>query len=340
MKPDTLKLIRKNLPRIILLLIISFKGVIAQDLHFSLFNASPLFINPAHTGNFEGDWRLSGNYRDQWRTLSTPYTTAAVSFDKGFIIQNRKIAAGINFFTDNSGGIGLASNKLYLSGAYFKHLEKHIFIFGLQAGYVFRSYGSGNLTFPSDYNHDDGKFFTGSNKGELKSYPDINAGAIWKSSFTIFEPEAGIAVSHLNNPNESFFDAKEKLPLRFTFHGKVKTKITDELYLRPSVLLMNQLKAREMMLGTDVGIKILKRGSNVKEVFAGVYMRDAYFTHSDAISVVGGITVSRIDIIGGYDFNVSGLKTATGKRGAFEISFIFKSISTVLNSYSIPCERF
>ncbi|NJK86635.1 MAG: type IX secretion system membrane protein PorP/SprF [Bacteroidales bacterium] len=62
--------------------------------------------------------------------------------------------------------------------------------------------------------------------------------------------------------------------------------------------------------------------------------------NSDAISFVGGVTINRIDILLGYDFNISGLKTALGNKGAFEISFVYRSISTVLNTYSIPCERF
>jgi len=40
-----------------------------------------------------------------------------------------------------------------------------------------------------------------------------------------------------------------------------------------------------------------------------------------------------------YDINVSGLSQSTNVS-TFEISLIYKSISTVLNSYSIPCERF
>ena len=38
----------------------------AQDPHLSLYDAAPLFLNPAMTGVFEGDWRLHGQYRTQW----------------------------------------------------------------------------------------------------------------------------------------------------------------------------------------------------------------------------------------------------------------------------------
>ena len=37
----------------------------AQDIHFSQYYASPLTLNPALTGKFNGHFRVSGIYRDQ-----------------------------------------------------------------------------------------------------------------------------------------------------------------------------------------------------------------------------------------------------------------------------------
>ena len=44
-------------------------AVIAQDPHFSQFFASPLTLNPAFTGKFDGSWRLAANHRDQWPSI-------------------------------------------------------------------------------------------------------------------------------------------------------------------------------------------------------------------------------------------------------------------------------
>ena len=43
-------------------------SVKAQDPHFSQFFASPLTLNPAFTGKFDGSWRLAANHRDQWHS--------------------------------------------------------------------------------------------------------------------------------------------------------------------------------------------------------------------------------------------------------------------------------
>ncbi|MBN2213445.1 MAG: PorP/SprF family type IX secretion system membrane protein [Bacteroidales bacterium] len=318
---------------------ISFSAGLSQDIHFTLFNNSPLYINPANTGNFDGNWRITGNYRDQWRAISEPFTTASVGFDMHFYIYNQKIDGGICIINDNSGAIGLTANKFYLSLAYEKSLNKNLFRFGLQAGYAFLSFGGGDVTYPSDWNFNTGTFDNG-NPSEKSSYPDINIGVIWKSAVKIFEPQVGISLSHINFPSESFFDAGERLPVRYHFHGSTIIRFSEKVYFHPAFIYMNRKAASEMVMGTNIGFRLFEKRSALKELAAGLYFRDEFFKNTDALSIAGGVTIGRIDILLCYDYNISGLKAATGNRGAFELSFAYRSISTVLNSYSIPCERF
>jgi Type IX secretion system membrane protein PorP/SprF len=49
----------------------------AQDPHFSQFFASPLTLNPAFTGKFDGEWRLAANHRDQWPSIPKAYVTSS-----------------------------------------------------------------------------------------------------------------------------------------------------------------------------------------------------------------------------------------------------------------------
>ena len=51
----------------------------AQDPHFSQFFASPLTLNPAFTGKFDGVWRLAANHRDQWPSIPKAYVTTSAS---------------------------------------------------------------------------------------------------------------------------------------------------------------------------------------------------------------------------------------------------------------------
>ena len=61
----------------------------AQDPHFSQFFASPLTLNPALTGKFDGTLRAAGNYRNQWPAFNNVYTTSTLSVD--FSILNKII---------------------------------------------------------------------------------------------------------------------------------------------------------------------------------------------------------------------------------------------------------
>src|SRR5688500_12258614 len=57
----------------------------AQDPNFSQFFVSPLTLNPAMTGKFNGDFRLAGNYRDQWPAITKAFITSTASFDMGIL---------------------------------------------------------------------------------------------------------------------------------------------------------------------------------------------------------------------------------------------------------------
>ena len=58
----------------------------AQDVHFTQYFTSPLTLNPANTGLVNCDWRVSGNYRDQWSSVnSTGYQTATISYDMAIL---------------------------------------------------------------------------------------------------------------------------------------------------------------------------------------------------------------------------------------------------------------
>ncbi|MEN9416069.1 MAG: hypothetical protein RLZ62_2373, partial [Bacteroidota bacterium] len=60
--------IRKLLSAFFLLSVITGSAT-AQDIHFSQYNMSPMTLNPANIGGFEGTARISGIYRSQWTSI-------------------------------------------------------------------------------------------------------------------------------------------------------------------------------------------------------------------------------------------------------------------------------
>src|ERR1700739_623170 len=99
----------------------------AQDPHFSQFFSSPLTLNPAFTGKFDGDVRVAGNYRQQWVSIPNAYTTGSFSVDFGILKKHLPFGdvfgIGFSALTDQSGDAALKMNYGSVSLAYHKALD-------------------------------------------------------------------------------------------------------------------------------------------------------------------------------------------------------------------------
>ncbi len=309
-----------------------------QDNHFTQFDYNPIFLNPANTGNFIGDWRVAGNFRNQWLGTSDPYQTATISGDKPVYLMGQKIGVGLLFVNDASGIIGLTTNKLYVSAGYGLEYANNYFNAGLQVGMVFSSVGNGWGL----WNHSEGEFNLPNNEPDEignSLYPDVNLGGAWKRNIHIFEPEVGFNLMHINFPKKTYTSGSENVPLRLGVYATAKTKLTDEIYITPKAYFTSQKTSSMTVFGAEGGYNLLGNRSSVKRVFGGVYVRNGVLESVDAFMAQLGTTVGRLDIAFSYDLGFSELSQSE-TMGSFEISFIYKSISTVLNSYSIPCERY
>src|SRR5258705_6955704 len=97
----------KNVFLALLLFFFSFTGTVkGQDPHFSQYFSSPLTLNPAMAGYFEGDSRVSTNFRQQWRSIGSPFITGTVSYDSKLlqsrIADNDILALGVLGLFDES----------------------------------------------------------------------------------------------------------------------------------------------------------------------------------------------------------------------------------------------
>ena len=313
-----------------------------QETQYSLFHTSPVYINPANTGNFVGDWRLGANYRNQWASIGDPFQTASISYDQHFFLMNQTVSAGLFLFSDYTGPKGLSFTKAYASLAYGYQIRENYLSAGLQVGYVFGSIG-GDRTSPSQWDAATGYFNPNNSAGtpmdDRVQYMDVNLGIHWKRNISLFEPSVGVAFHHLNAPKISFYSSDEPLPMRMNVSVDAKTKLSDEYFVTPRILYSQQGNTSLSIIGIEAGTQLFGSRSAVKEIRGGVHFRNGISETIDAFSIVAGAHINRIDVSIAYDVNVSGLSNYSGNRGAFEFSIIYKSISTVLNSYSIPCDR-
>ena len=321
---------------VVLFLAFFSQSLWAQEPEFTLYEYSPLYLNPANTGNFDGNWRASIIYRNQWSAAVDGFISPGASFDARFRLLGQKLAAGLYFINDASGIGGLTYNKVYASIALEKKISENTFIVAAQGGYVSGKVNSWYGWNPATRDFDAP---SGEDNLEKSAYPDLNLGITWKRKIGITRNQAGIAVNHLNTPNVSFFSGgTEKESIRIGFFGQSQVDINDKIFVKPGVVYVSKNASTFTLLGSDFGYKLQGR-SRVKQVFGGVYLRNGLLESIDAVSIRGGVTAGQIDIAVNYDVTMSNIKQP-GNMGAFEVAIIYRSFGLVLNSYSIPCERF
>ncbi|HRH60914.1 MAG TPA: PorP/SprF family type IX secretion system membrane protein [Chitinophagaceae bacterium] len=205
----------------------------AQDPHFSQFFSSPLTLNPAFTGKFDGAFRLAGNYRNQWPTINRAYQTSTVSADfpilKKVVGETDRLGIGLMGYSDKSAAGAVSFSYFSLSTAFHKALDEDGYKqlgLGLQATYSNMFITTSKLTF-EDQLDINGSFSlpTGETFGnsDLKSnFFDINAGLLYTSSSTDRNNlYAGVSVYHINRPKQNFSNSSLEYLLnpRATFHA-------------------------------------------------------------------------------------------------------------------------
>ncbi len=328
-------------------------GASAQDPHFSQYNASPLNINPAMTGVFSGNYRLTAIYRSQWGSIlkneSVPmFRTFSASFDLRLPVPSSKhdaFGVGITFMNDKAGESEFGTNNVALSFSYLKAVDnegKHFLNAGFQAGIGYRSINYANLRFGSQF---DGTGFnpnivSGETFGNDNfTFFDLGAGLFWYS----FPKKrtnywAGVAVAHLNRPNQSFFEgADANLFMRISGTAGLQVPIGSNLDLLPSLLILSQGPAFETQIGTYVKILFEPNSADGNAFYIGPSYRivrgEDRAIASDALILGTRFDYSSFSFGFAYDLNFSELTAATNSRGAFEVSAIhvgaFKKKSNV-----------
>ncbi|MCX7861977.1 MAG: PorP/SprF family type IX secretion system membrane protein [Bacteroidales bacterium] len=328
---------------IAIVFIFTLLGSNAQDIHFSQYFYSPLTLNPAHTGKVDADWRFVNNFRNQWKSLSIPYRTIGVSYEHQWYIYSEQLSYGINIINDKSGPIGLTVNKLFLTLAYHKKIEQSQWHAGIQAGMVFKNFSLNDITFPNQFDMTTGYFNSQLNNNETNlvnhtNYPDINIGIAWDKPMQYFHPEIGLSVFHLIMPKETYTDQNYHIAMRYALYGGLFTPIK-QFYFKPQVFNMRQRKATDLIIGSELGYQFKNNKAFLQRIFTGIFFRNDFSTSFDASIVMIGLQIKQWQFGFSYDINTSSLSQATQRRGAFELSVIYTSKSTIPKKITIPCDR-
>lgn len=329
-----------------LLLILLFSvglGAIAQDPHFSQFSASPLTLNPAFAGKFDGNLRVAGIHRNQWPSINRAYVTTSAAIDfrilQSAIAETDTWGVGLMGFSDQSANGAVKFNYASAGTAFHKGLDEegfHQLGLGFQLTYANMLINTANLKFldqltPYGFTGVTTEVF---NNSSLKnSYVDFNAGLLYNGSTNDRNNfYAGVSMYHINRPKQSFTGAYFILNPRTTLHAGGYFPAGQSGTIHLSGLVSMQGKASEALLGGAYQIALTEE-ENPTSVYFGSWIR-----FGDAFIPYAGLEFGSFRLGATYDVNTSSLKTASSSRGGIEISLIY--IKRNPESKGINCPKF
>ena len=318
-----MKLLRD--PITLLAFVLLGAGTHAQDIHFSQFFNVPLGLNPGCIGQFDGDYRAHGVFRQQWRSVTVPYRTFGLGGDARDFNGVKGLGLGAWLFNDRAGDSRMNQFHFSLGGSWTETLdarERHSLTVGAQFGLTSLTIDNSGLSFDAQYNgftydpsRDNGEDFQ--RYGLL--HEDIHAGIVYRF---VRSPrnwlQAGFGLYNLTRPGVGFLN-EPSIPLdrRADLHALLSFRVHDDIDVLPAMRLMAQGTFREFDLGANARYILLQRYGLKRAILAGVHLRAR-----DAGFIFAGLERDDWTFGMSYDINTSDLVPASRNRGAIEFTAI------------------
>ena len=296
-------------------------SVVGQDIHWSQFNDNPIYQNPGNTGQFNGDIRLIANYRDQWRSVTVPFSTinvtadARMSFDKNF-------GVGLMLFHDVVGDGKFRTMEAQGNLSYLIKLtadSAHSIRPGVNFGLNHRQFNADQFYFDSQF---DGIQFNpalATNEtfqSQRQSNFSFGVGSIYqyykndRLNFT-----GGFSFFNLNKPNQGFFGTVIERDIRMNLFAKGIYKLNYDWDLVPELQFNVQGAYREFIIGSRVKYTLIDRLGEYRALYGGLFYRNR-----DAAYLSIGMDYQSWFVGVSYDVNFSSLVPASNLRGGVEIA--------------------
>ncbi|MDR2835155.1 MAG: type IX secretion system membrane protein PorP/SprF [Bacteroidales bacterium] len=290
----------------------------SQDAHFSQYYSNPLYLNPALAGA-ENCPRITLNYRNQWPGLGQTYVTYSLGYDQ--FVSAIHGGIGVHLLHDVEANGALSTSEINAMYAYTLQLNHKFYLTGgLQASF-FMHHVNYDFVFPDMIHPLYGPIYGSQEPSSLsnpyKNHPDFSLGLLGYTEKTFL----GVAVHHITKPSVSFLKGSSDASLlpKVTVHFGTEFDLTGrgsqkkgDLILAPQVLYQQQGMFQQFNWGLYI-----KR----KQLVVGIWARQNFLFHYDAVSFLLGYRGENIRIAYSYDLTVSELSRSA--YGSHEVSAAF-----------------
>ncbi|MBL7788445.1 MAG: PorP/SprF family type IX secretion system membrane protein [Chitinophagales bacterium] len=322
----------------LIVLILLSVNVSSQDIHFSQFWEPSAFANPTHIGNFDGNLKLSGQYRNQWSQFNTPLTTmfadATLKIDK----EDHYWAFSLSFLRDQLSYLMYHQIRLAGSISFQKRFSRTILGgIGFQGGTRLTSIDYSKLTYDRQWDPSTGQFqhsiphLENFNNENIYT-PFLGIGTsinIQKTKLLHTLDLAALYVAQNQGSDFVFYQ-----PFKLTFNYHLYYQLKKNITLMPKLGLINTASTNNINAGMLVKFNLNEK----TDVYGGLLYRWGIDRNADAIIPVVGVRLQRMRIGVSYDQVTSGLGQE-GMKNVYELSlsYIFKAPKH--QYYSIDCLR-
>jgi len=326
----------------------------SQDIHFTQFFTNPLILNPAQTGNYEGNYRIGFNFKAQWPFAIEGqvynYHTESPYIDFSFgerKLKNSWFGLGMNFVNDEAGDGRLTYRRMSLSTAYHQAFDKdHRYVLSVGPGfsYIIRSVDFSRFYFNNQWVDDNGFDISLPNNEPVQRESfqmlDLSAGVSFSAQVhNQIKLEFGFSMLHLTRPKHSFLGTTERLGFRYQASSGITYTINERISITANGYYGYEKKAQEFVTGVMMGYGFYKIKSSGADntLFFGIYYRGKY----DAIAPLAGYQFKTTRLLLSYDVTLSGLIKASRANGGPEISLVHTgSFYRHFNNKKVYCPNF
>lgn len=297
----------------------------AQDIHFSQFFHTPLAQGPGQIGQFDGDHRFNGVFRQQWRAVTVPYRTFGLAWDSPRALALHKLGVGAWMFDDRAGDSRLHQFHLGAGASWTERFgaeQAHSLTGGVQVGFTSLSLNEEALSFDAQYNgyYYDPLAATGESFARSSLvHPDVHTGITYR-----YRPgpreliQVGYSLFNLTSPRIGFLGGPGvPLDRRSVVQVIMQFPIAAKLDLMPMLNFMAQGTFRESDIGANLRYLLLDRFGLERALLFGLHYRT-----KDAGYLMAGLQYDDWTFGISYDVNTSDLVPASRNRGGVELTAI------------------
>lgn len=304
---------------------------------FTQYQATPLELNPANAGLFEGSFRGIVNYRRQWENIGTVFQTIGASGDFRVaqdVFKDDLFSVGINVLQDKA-GVGEATNlNANLNISYTKILDRyanHYFSVGFMTGFAQKSLGVSNLRWNNQWTDDGFNTDLPSGEGSIddsKTHLDIGGGINYFFSNTDESVKGfvGASMFHITRPSVSFMGVEEKLYSKFIYNAGVEFRLRSSMIsFFPNAIVATQGPNSMIMLGGDMKFYLSEGTKMTGFLKESTLAFGIYHRWGDSFSPMLKLGAGGFQLGVSYDITIRSLTRVNRGFGGPEFSLIYRT---------------